>query len=54
MKKWEYLTMTKSLKGEDWTLEEMGEQGWELCSVIYNADFSYTFYFKRQKLNDSN
>lgn len=54
MKKWEYITKTISLNGQDWSFEEMGEQGWELCAVIANADFSRTYYFKRQKLNESN
>ena len=52
MKKWEYIAKTISLAGQDWSFEEMGEQGWELCGVIANADFSRTYYFKRQKLNE--
>ena len=48
MQKWEY--MSKSGDLDDFDLDELGENGWELVAVTSN-EFGQpgTFYFKRPK-----
>lgn len=47
MQKWEYL-VEESL--EDYRLDKLGEQGWELVAVTCNGNGTpLRFYFKRPK-----
>ena len=61
MKKFEYLVLQYSMYGPckkdedksgpivitDWKLEELGNEGWELCSCRYDGTWS-KYYFKRE------
>ena len=61
MKKFEYLVLTYSRfepcekEGEistwkisKWKLEELGNEGWEMCSCISYYKGDTTYYFKRE------
>lgn len=46
-KRWEYLVKRISLNSDQVSLEELGKEGWELCSVVY-LNYQFTYYFKRE------
>ncbi len=50
-KRWEYQTLRDP---DEETLNSLGEDGWELVSVIYDPESGYTEAFlKREKNNNS-
>ena len=47
--KWEYRIVTVWLTKEIVTLQECGEDGWELVAVRRFSDEQHSFFFKRPK-----
>lgn len=50
MQQWEY----KKLDGKngELALNEIGEDGWEMCGVVQSTASFVTLYFKREKLQE--
>lgn len=48
MQKWEYEWFSEKLGDVPQLLQKMGEQGWELVSVVHDGK-GQIFYFKRPK-----
>ena len=46
-KKWEYNILTKLSGYSTKELNDIGSDGWELCSIITHNSV-YTYYFKRE------
>ena len=48
--RWKYKRMARNLEKEEppteRELDELGEQGWELCGIFTSKSFAH-FYFKR-------
>ncbi|MGH7866077.1 MAG: DUF4177 domain-containing protein [Candidatus Dormibacteraceae bacterium] len=53
MDKWEYQVVTSTFNVVDQRLDELGQQGWELVSVVQvnptNQGAMVTLYLKRRK-----
>ena len=51
MQKWEYEWATEELmkSGVKYFLNQMGDEGWELVSVVKNEADILVYYFKRPK-----
>jgi hypothetical protein len=48
MQKWEYQWFSDRTGDSDEVLQRLGEEGWELVSVVYNG-FHLLFYMRRAK-----
>jgi hypothetical protein len=48
MQRWEYTWFNESLGNPEDMLKKLGNEGWELVSVVYNGK-SMVFYLKRPK-----